>query len=666
MKRTLVWHRRHLALVPPPRTVAGGLRPAAVKFERVVTGGVARATFDVVLRDDAGYWPVLFTEYDDTHMRFSSAYKAFGPELTALAERLEPLVDAVPAGSGISIQLFDDDGVLAAAASGGPVVAGITAFERLVDAADRWRALVPIAAGRDVVDCAGESGYGEHVVLPFVRTLRPASSGARGDLAVALGLSASAVDAALQRTRAAVVPGGIVALGACGEDGAAALRTAGLQPRRVVRAAGDALPALDEFVAYDPPAMIPERPIAERTAVALAERPLRVVFALRGSAQTTFGGDVVQVRQTAAELRRRGHRVDIVTEADVPRDGFDIIHLTNLTVPPDTLAQARSAETFAGAVVMMPIFTDHADETVWGMTVTPQLFVQSSDETQLGEMLEHLAARRIQTLVPHHGGMVGPPVRIDLIPGYAGMQAEICRRVDYMIANAHSEMHRVYRYLDATIPYAVAPSAADPALYRPAAAGGFRERYRLGEYVLVTGRFEGRKNQLLLAHALRESGKTVVMIGKNYEAGAGAVVRAFLPPNVIVFNEMPEEELAGAIAAARVVALPSWDEVVSLSALNAAACGTSLVLTRNSYEHEYLRDDAEYCDPGNWRSIASAVDRAWDSHDARAARRAALSDRVRRDYTWERSAIATEEAYYRVLASNPRGDARRARYGAAS
>jgi glycosyltransferase involved in cell wall biosynthesis len=241
-------------------------------------------------------------------------------------------------------------------------------------------------------------------------------------------------------------------------------------------------------------------------------------------------------------------------------------------------------------------------------------------------------------------------------PGYTALQKEVVARSDYLIANAQSEIHRIYRYLDNSVPAAVVPSSADPQIYGRHRRPAFVERYGLEDFVLITGRIERRKNQLATIYALRgRPERTLVCIGKNIDAIYGMSVRAYAGGRVVFLPHVPQTELAAAYAAARVVALPSWDEVVSLTSLNGAISEAALVLSRNGYEHEYFGDMAEYCDPGNVDDIAAAIDRAWERYEARAADREQLAERVRREYNWDRSAELTEAAYYRVLADNPRG-----------
>jgi glycosyltransferase involved in cell wall biosynthesis len=682
---TFGYHPRFDELIPPWRAIAGPTVLVAAKIERYRQLFVPRVMLDVLLRSEAGLHPLLLCEVEPGSLRLPEALREAGDLPQRVIATLGDWIAERLASETAQLTIFDRSPAYLALAQrpDGAAVPGLAAYGRLFDICDRYRAVKPFASGRRVIELGAGSGFGLHLLRACARSVQRADpapedvdlalgferapAGATAELVIAFGVAPDAVAPTYARARALCGPHGIVAISALEPGGAQALAALGFAAAPLVRVAADTAPPLAEALAV----IVPPQPAAHvaapdpppRAAIAASARPLRVLFALRPSAAVTFGGDVVQVRNTAAALVRRGHDAQVTQERAFDPAGFDIVHFSNITSPFETIEQMNSIAGFRGAVVLMPIFTDHADETALAIRAQSALFGAPSDSDALRAFLDGFAARTIEIEVDFLGRTVLPSERVEMAPNYLVTQREIARRSDFLIANAHAEVHRFYRYIDPSIPYAVAPSAIDPALYRPEAAAAFRSVFALEEYVLLTGRIEPRKNQALLLYALRESGRNVVLIGRNADAAYGAVVRAYLGRRTFVFHHMPEAELAGAIAAARVVALPSFDEVVSLSSLNAAACEASLVLTRQSYEHEYFRDDAEYCDPSDYRSIAAAVDRAWTTHDERLERRRELSARVRREYTWDRSAEATEAAYYRVLAFNPRGRARIARAG---
>ncbi|HJZ57249.1 MAG TPA: glycosyltransferase [Gemmataceae bacterium] len=176
-------------------------------------------------------------------------------------------------------------------------------------------------------------------------------------------------------------------------------------------------------------------------------------------------------------------------------------------------------------------------------------------------------------------------------------------------------------------------------------------KYGARDFVLQAGRIEAPKNQLLLAVACKQAGLPLVLIGSCRQPQYLDWVRKYGPDDLLVIDHLPQEELASAYAAARVHALPSWGETCGLVNLEAAACGTAVVAGTQGYELEYLSDLADYCDPADVNSICSAVQTAWDRHPHSAARREQLQQRVLEQFTWERSAEATFQAYCRVLKS---------------
>ena len=98
--------------------------------------------------------------------------------------------------------------------------------------------------------------------------------------------------------------------------------------------------------------------------------------------------------------------------------------------------------------------------------------------------------------------------------------------------------------------------------------------------------------------------------------------------------------MVAAYAHARVHALPSFRETPGLASLEAAAMGCAIVSTNWGSAFEYLDKDAKYCSPGSPQSMRSALEAAWASPPSKA-----LSERIRREYTWKSAAEATAKAY---------------------
>ncbi len=117
----------------------------------------------------------------------------------------------------------------------------------------------------------------------------------------------------------------------------------------------------------------------------------------------------------------------------------------------------------------------------------------------------------------------------------------------------------------------------------------------------VVGRIEHRKNQLLLALALREAGLPLVLVGHAGDVEYRDFISRFGGTNILYVDRLAHDSnmLRSAIAGCRVFALPSWTEGAPLAALEAAAAGVKLVLSDRSSEREYFGSMATYCDPSD-------------------------------------------------------------------
>jgi hypothetical protein len=82
--------------------------------------------------------------------------------------------------------------------------------------------------------------------------------------------------------------------------------------------------------------------------------------------------------------------------------------------------------------------------------------------------------------------------------------------------------------------------------------------------------------------------------------------------------------------------------------MEAASAGCPVVVSNRTSEFEYYLDLAYYCEPADVDSIRQAVLTAAESRGADRWRR--LAARIG-EYTWERSARATLDAYERTLAT---------------
>ena len=83
-----------------------------------------------------------------------------------------------------------------------------------------------------------------------------------------------------------------------------------------------------------------------------------------------------------------------------------------------------------------------------------------------------------------------------------------------------------------------------------------------------------------------------------------------------------------------------------LVSLEAALAGCTIVSTNRGSTQEYFGELAHYCDPGNLDSIVEAITDAW-----KAKKDLRLKQRILENYTWEKTAEFTHNAYKKALDS---------------
>src|SRR3984885_8410124 len=83
--------------------------------------------------------------------------------------------------------------------------------------------------------------------------------------------------------------------------------------------------------------------------------PLRVLFSSRTTLFSTPGGDTTMLLKTAESLRILGCEVTISIDLNPSLDGYDIVHLFNLTRPQETYHQARRATSRGIPEVLSPV-----------------------------------------------------------------------------------------------------------------------------------------------------------------------------------------------------------------------------------------------------------------------------------------------------------------------
>lgn len=217
---------------------------------------------------------------------------------------------------------------------------------------------------------------------------------------------------------------------------------------------------------------------------------------------------------------------------------------------------------------------------------------------------------------------------------------------DMLICFSRKEIKDISSLLNVQNKFVVVPNAADSSLFGNTSPEWCLKNIGIKDFILSVGHIEARKNQLMLLYALKDIDIPVVLVGgvsqsswKYYE-----LCKAYANSITLFIPQLKREQLASCYAAAKVHALPSWVEGVSISSLEAAMSGCNIVITNRGSEREYFGKQAFYCDPADIHSIRANVLAAYSKE-----RNNDFKEYIRKEYSYQKAALATLRAYQKIF-----------------
>ncbi|MEZ5319970.1 MAG: glycosyltransferase [Vicinamibacterales bacterium] len=372
--------------------------------------------------------------------------------------------------------------------------------------------------------------------------------------------------------------------------------------------------------------------------------PLRVLFALHAPESVVpVGGPSIRLPLMQQALARHGVIADIAREELPDPRGYDLVHVFNVWEPSAALRQLQHLRQFDVPVVFSPIFLSLA-EGLWAQRAVLPVFRQRLDDDTLRASIMRLSATprdvREAAGLALDASWEEWPARV----------RELTALADHLIVLSGHEAAALHRIGALGPHWSLVHNGVDAAWAEGASPEPFRRRLGLSDYVLSVGRLEPRKNQLLLARALRDTDLDLVLVGDVPKPDYADLVRRH-GGRVHLVGRLGHDDdlLRSAFAGARLFALPSWSEGAPLSALEAAAFGLPLVLSDRSGEREYFGALGRYVDPLDLDGIRDAVMQAWVESGDAAARRDASRAWIDRALTWDHHARETVAAYARAI-----------------
>jgi glycosyltransferase involved in cell wall biosynthesis len=237
------------------------------------------------------------------------------------------------------------------------------------------------------------------------------------------------------------------------------------------------------------------------------------------------------------------------------------------------------------------------------------------------------------------------------------------RRANAVIAVSESAKRDIVRILKVPAQRVHVVYEAPTACFRPLTAGpaleDLRRRYGLPErFVLHVGTLEPRKNLVRLLEACAQwwrggnrSHALVLAGGRGWQDRAifDAVERLDLGGMVHILGYVPTQALVGLYNLADALVFPSLYEGFGLPVVEAMACGTPVITSRNGSLEEVAGTAAEFVDATSVDSIACGLRRVLLDANRQAELR--VQGPLRASiFSWARAAAQTRQVYQRVAA----------------
>lgn len=367
-----------------------------------------------------------------------------------------------------------------------------------------------------------------------------------------------------------------------------------------------------------------------------------IVLALHGDENINKGGPSARVPMLAdLLLKRENYDPFIWLPHRIWPAAAELAHVFNLWKPASCMTCVMSAYRNRQPVILSPIFLD------LGKTGFCRKIVDIFRSARADADLE----RRLREAVDAERNKTGSDIRArEIFAGQFDQIRAILAKVDHVIFLSEHE-RRLFEQLDLPVREStIVHNPVQSELYAAASPELFTTAYGVENYVLCVGRLEPRKNQLLLAYALKDLDYPLVFIGHGLDSDYRALIEKYAPARTTFIDRLDpnSEMLASAYAGAAVYCLPSWAEGASLSALEAAASGCNMVLSDASSEKEYFGDFARYCDPFDPEGLRQAVVDAYE-HPLDQARKNVQKDFIASNYSWSRHLEETVKVYESVL-----------------
>lgn len=352
----------------------------------------------------------------------------------------------------------------------------------------------------------------------------------------------------------------------------------------------------------------------------------------RSTLHSSPGGDTVQILSTAKYLKSLGVLVDVkICHEGINYDVYNLIHFFNIIRPDDILYHISKTNI---PFVISTVFVDYSEyeQNAGGLRGLLSNTLGSDRLEFLKAIGRHLMnGQRIKTLNY-------------LIKGHYKSVRYVAKKARLLLPNSISEYNRFLQRYQVEVPYRPIVNAIDTGLFNDEIIGNPAFK----DHILCVGRIEGLKNQLNLIKAVQGTEFNLTIIGKpspnHFKYYQQCVDLVAGSPNIKIIEHLTHQELAHIYKSAKVHVLASWFETTGLSSLEAGIMDCNIVVSKKGDTPEYFGKLAYFCEPDDINSIRQALTQAYIEPV-----NPELKDYILKNYTWERAAQQTADAYNLVL-----------------
>ncbi len=312
---------------------------------------------------------------------------------------------------------------------------------------------------------------------------------------------------------------------------------------------------------------------------------MRVLFVARTHIGLSAGGLQTQIHRTAESLRCKGVDVIYFDPWKNQIGEVDLVHFFS-SFSHQMVFHYSEAKRKSKPIIMSPVF-GNAQYPTWVLRA-------------LGKCARY-------------------------IPGFMTHLRELRTMLagsDRVIALNSEERMRIARAFGiSTSRMSIVPNGIDKR-FAGGDAGLFESRYGLRNFVLQVGSIDPNKNQLLTIKAVAGLSRDLVLLGEPL-LGIDEDLRqcrTLSGRNVHFLGKLDYQDpaLPAAFAAARVLVLPSYSEVMPLCLYEAAMAGCHVVISKNVAVDESIRPYVQFVHPDKPEEMRAAIEASFKSKpDAR-------------------------------------------------